>query len=120
MTESNTLDLWVEFTQKKFDVEGFFQKAQHTFLPFSTCVVQGGTRTTAHIRFEKIQADKLSPEGWDADLSALISEGYEFTAEYVGENANQKRQLKYSKGELASDELSETKSLDNTLFGSAA
>lgn len=112
MTEANTLDLRVEFKPKKFDVESFFQKAQHIFLPLSTCTVQGGTKTTAHIRFEKVQADKLSPEGWDADLSALISEGYEFTVEYIGDNVNQKRQLKYAKGELVSDELSEIKRLD--------
>lgn len=120
MPKPNTLDLRVEFAKKKFNVEGFFQKAQHACLPFSTCVVQGGTRTTAHIRFEKVRTDRLTPEGWGADLSALISEGYEFTAEYVGENTEQTRRLRYAKGELLSDELTETKSVDDRLFGPAA
>lgn len=120
MLEPNTLDLRVEFKPKKFDVSAFFGKAQHTFLYRSTCTVQGGTRTTAHIRFEKVQADKLSSEGWDYDLAALISEGYEFTASYVGEDTKYVRRLRYSKGELVSDELVQLEPQGNDLFGATA
>jgi len=115
MVEPNSINLEIKFKGRNFDSSDFINKALRIFLPISICVVQGGTKHTAHIRFEQIQLEELSIQEWAKHLEPLITAQYNLTVLYMNPATQNVQHLKYSQGELVSYQYENLTSFKNSL-----